>query len=65
MQPQFTILAGPVNTTGTTAVSDATGMSTTASAFFTGLVGKYADAHGSWDGTMFTALSTTLANQED
>ena len=59
-QPQFTILAVPVITTGTTVFSDATGMSSTASAFFTGLVGKYADAQGSWDGTTFTASSATL-----
>ena len=64
-QPQFTILAVPVNTTGTTMFSDATGMSTTAGAFFTGLIGQYADAHGTWDGTAFTALSATLENQED
>ena len=64
-EPQFTILALPVNTTGTTVFSDATGMSTTASAFFTGLIGKHADAKGTWDGTTFTALSATLANEED
>ena len=64
-QPQFTILAVPVTTTGTTVFSDATGTSTTADAFYTGLVDKYADAHGSWDGTTLTAVSATLANQED
>ena len=64
-QPQFTILAVPVTTTGATTFSDATGMSTTASAFFTGLVGQFADAHGTWDGTTLTAQSATLSNEQD
>ena len=61
--PQFTILSVPVNTTATTAFSDATEVSVTASVFFTGLVGKDADVHGTWDGTTLTAQSAALSNE--
>ena len=63
--PQFTILAVTVNTTGATTFSDATGMSTTATAFFTGLVGQFVDAHGTWDGTTLTTQSATLGHEQD
>jgi hypothetical protein len=63
-QPAMTILAASVATTNTTSFTDATGHSTTASAFFAVLPGPVVSVNGSWDGTTLTASSASLAHDE-
>lgn len=63
-QPSLTILSVNVATTTTTRITDATGAATSATAFFTGLVGQAAAVLGSWDGTTLTAAAASLGEQE-
>ena len=63
-QPAMTILAATVATTNATTFTDATGHSTSASAFFAVLPGPIVSVTGSWDGTTLTASSASLAGDE-
>ena len=63
-QPQFTILAVPVDTVPATSFMDARGKSTDAATFFTSLVGQPVLVVGSWNGTSITASGAALAGTE-
>ena len=63
-QPQFTLLAVPVDTVPATAFTDARGQATDAATFFTNLVGQSVFVTGSWNGTSITAASAALAGTE-
>lgn len=62
--PQLTILRIPVDATGAL-FFDASGTSTTAAGFFSGLVGQYATVKGAWNGTTLVATSASLSNEWD
>jgi hypothetical protein len=63
-QPQFALLAVPVDTVPATGFTDARGQATDAATFFTSLVGKAVLVTGSWNGTSITAASAALAGTE-
>lgn len=63
-QPQFTILAVPVDTVPATAFVDAKGKATDATTFFANLVGQPVLVSGSWNGTSITAATAALATTE-
>ena len=63
-QPALTILAVNVATTSSTLFSDASGAATTATGFFTGVVGKTATLLGAWEGTTLTATQASLGENE-
>jgi len=63
-QPQFTLLAVPVDTLPTTVFTDSQGHSTDATTFFTGLVGLPVLVTGSWNGSSLTATAASRAGTE-
>ena len=62
--PALTILSVSIATTPSTHFNDASNSSTSAAAFFTGLVGRRATVVGSWNGTVFTAQDASLGHDE-
>jgi Domain of unknown function (DUF5666) len=62
--PNLTILSVTVATTPTTQLRDTTRSTTTATAFFTGLLGQTIEVVGSWDGTTLTATSASIGDNE-
>ncbi len=63
--PNFTVLSVTVATTPTTQFKDATRAATTATAFFTGLVGQGVGVQGSWDGVTLTATEAAIGESEE
>ncbi|MFM2290146.1 MAG: hypothetical protein RL684_3289 [Pseudomonadota bacterium] len=63
-EPQFMLLAVPVDTLPTTVFTDSQGHSTDAATFFAGLVGQPVLVTGSWNGSSLTATAASLAGTE-
>lgn len=65
LQPSMTILSVNVATTASTQFTDASGASTSAAAFFTGLIGQTASVLGSWNGTTLAAGGASLGENNE